>query len=255
MQGSKWVRTSSQGADLLHWSPERRQSQSNCARGRATNPPTLAFPPPFLLWSKPRGCSLCTPELGWCWKFWCVLKQERNRGLYCLHSGVGRSLTLALEKPSRSLHGCWLCSPNQLADGQEDLFPKKLPLGSSQGERTRIQKAQHKSLKNFNTLAFVPKCAFLTLITGDQHILHLPIDFCLIYKLLSLPECAPQPHTLCVEHRGPINSAWHKFSQWSDVLHRAIVHKPLFVKKQTKGECWRYFYMILFWFLKMWDNE
>lgn len=80
-------------------------------------------------------------------------------------------------------------------------------------------------------------------------------ESCLIYKLLALPERAPQSCILHADHCGPLNSAWHEFSQWSDVLHRAIVHKPLFVEKQTKGEHWRYFYMILFWFLKMWDNE
>lgn len=60
--------------------PARWQSQSSHARGRATNPPTPALSPPFLLWSKPWGRSLCAPELGCCWKCQRELKQERNGG-------------------------------------------------------------------------------------------------------------------------------------------------------------------------------
>lgn len=79
-QGSTCAPTSSQGADPLPCSPARWQPQSSHARGRDTNLPTPALPPPFLLWSKPQGCSSCAPDLGWHWKCQCELKQERNGG-------------------------------------------------------------------------------------------------------------------------------------------------------------------------------
>lgn len=79
---------------------------------------------------------------------------------------------------------------------------------------------------------------------------------CSICKQLCLPECTMKVGMLHIEHHRPINLVWHKFAQWKDVLHWAIVHKPLFVEKQTKGEtvC-QSFYKRLSHFLKMWDNE
>lgn len=151
---------------------------------------------------------------------------EEWRMLCCLHSHVRRGLT---KKPFGILHRCWFCSPTQPADGQEHLFQNKLTLDRNQDERTWAQVTR----MSYNYC----------------------YDSCLICSLLSLPAHAPQPHMLHEEHHRPISSARHQFSQWSDVLHRAIVHKPLFVEKQTKGEHWKYFYMILFRFLKMWDNE
>lgn len=154
------------------WSPPWSPAGDDSPRAamQAPEPPTLALLYPFSFKANPGKAAQCSrASLAWEMLQWA--KEEEWRMLCCSHSGIGRCLTLVLQKPVGSLHRCWLCSPKQVSDGQKDLFLKGLPHSRSQGKRTQAQIAQHKSLGSLNTSGFDPKCAFLNVNRGDQHVL------------------------------------------------------------------------------------